>query len=384
MTTSLATQSPTPALAPKRSAGANVPNFPSHLLAWYAEHRRDLPWRDSRDPYHIWVAEVMLQQTQVATVIPYYERFLARFPTVETLAAASLDEVLKLWEGLGYYARARHLHAAARKVASEFGGHFPLTLEELLSLPGVGRYTAGAILSIAGGQDVPALDGNVRRVFSRIFAIEEDVSRGAGERRLWQLAGSLLPPGRAGDFNQALMDLGATVCTPRAPSCGQCPLAEACQARQLGREEAFPIHRPRRPIPHYEVTAGVVWNGKGRFLIAQRQPEGLLGGLWEFPGGKLEAGETLAQALRRELVEELGIEVTVGALLTVVQHAYTHFRITLHAFHCQLVTGDPQPLECADWRWITLDDVERLAFSAADHQVIAALRTSSAEIAPGH
>jgi A/G-specific adenine glycosylase len=354
------------------------------LLAWYADHQRDLPWRHTRDPYHIWVAEVMLQQTQVATVIPYYERFLARFPTVRALAAASLDEVLKLWEGLGYYARARHLHAAARKVMSEFGGRFPLAMEELLSLPGVGRYTAGAILSIAGGQDVPAPDGNVRRVLSRVFAIKQDVTRGAESRRLWQLAASLLPPGRAGDFNQALMDLGATVCTPRAPSCGQCPLAEACRAHQLGREEAFPIRRPRRPVPHYKVAAGVVWNGKGRFLIAQRRPEGLLGGLWEFPGGKPEAGETLAQALRRELREELGIEVAVGAPLTVVQHAYTHFRITLHAFHCRLVAGEPRPLECADWCWITLGDVERFAFSAADHQVIAALRTSRGEIAPGH
>lgn len=349
----------------------------SRLLAWYTEHRRNLPWRETRDPYRIWVAEVMLQQTQVATVIPYYERFLARFATVEALAAAPLDDVLKLWEGLGYYSRARHLHAAARKVVSEFDGRIPDTMEGLLSLPGTGRYTASAVLSIASGQDVPAADGNVRRVLSRVYAIDEDVTRGPGQRRLWQLAESLVPAGQAGDFNQALMDLGATVCTPRAPSCHQCPLAEECQAYQRGQQELFPIRKPRHPLPHYEVTAGVVWNSDGRFLIAQRPPEGLLGGLWEFPGGKREPHETLEECLRRELAEELEIEVVVGPPLTEVQQAYTHFRITLYAFHCRLVGGQPRALGCADWRWTTLGDVDQYAFSAADHKVIGALRTST-------
>jgi len=353
-------------------------NLTSRLLTWYAAHQRDLPWRRTRDPYHIWVAEVMLQQTQVATVIPYYERFLARFPIVEALAAASLDEVLKLWEGLGYYARARHLHAAARRVVERFDAKLPGTLDELLSLPGIGRYTASAVLSIAAGQDLVAPDGNVRRVLSRVFAIGEDVTRGAGQRRLLRLAASLLPPGRAGDFNQALMDLGAQVCTPRAPLCDQCPLAQGCQAHELGQEERFPVRRPRRPSPHYVVTAGVVWNhGGDRFLVTQRPPEGLLGGLWEFPGGKQEPGETLEACLQRELAEELGIEVTVGAPLTVVRHAYTHFRITLHAFHCRLLSSQPRALGCADWRWITLDQVECFAFSAADHQIIAALRAAA-------
>lgn len=348
-----------------------------NLLTWYGRVRRDLPWRRTRDPYHIWVAEVMLQQTQVATVIPYYERFLARFPTVEALAAALLDEVLKLWEGLGYYARARHLHTAARTVVAKYDGQVPDAMGDLLSLPGVGPYTAGAILSMAYGQDAPALDGNVRRVLSRLFAVEEDVAQGAGQRRLWALAEELLPPGQAGDLNQALMDLGATVCTPRTPLCGACPLVEDCQAHRLGQEERFPVRRQRHPLPHYEVAAGVVWNGDGRFLIAQRPLDGMLGGLWEFPGGTREEGETLQDCLRRELVEELDIEVAVGDLLTVVQHAYTHFRITMHAFHCQLVAGQPRALGCADWRWISLDDVPRFAFSAADHQIIAALKDPS-------
>lgn len=348
-----------------------------NLLTWYGRVRRDLPWRRTRDPYHIWVAEVMLQQTQVATVIPYYERFLACFSTVEALAMASLDEVLKLWEGLGYYARARNLHAAARTVVAKYDGQVPDTMDDLLSLPGVGRYTAGAILSMAYGQDVPALDGNVRRVLSRLFAVKEDVTRGAGQRQLWALAEELLPPGQAGDLNQALMDLGATVCMPRTPLCGACPLADDCQAHRLGQEERFPVRRQRRPLPHYEVTAGVVWNGDGRFLIAQRPLDGMLGGLWEFPGGTREKGETLQDCLRRELVEELDIEVAIGDLLTVVQHAYTHFRITMHAFHCQLGASQPRALGCADWRWISLDDVPRFAFSAADHQIIAALRDPS-------
>jgi A/G-specific adenine glycosylase len=358
-------------------ANAQSTELTSHLLAWYAHHRRDLPWRQTRDPYHIWVAEVMLQQTQVATVMPYYQRFLERFPTVEVLAAASLDDILKLWEGLGYYARARHLHAAARTVVSEFGGHIPDTREELLSLPGIGRYTAGALLSIAWNQDVPALDGNARRVLGRVSAIREDVTRGAGQHQLWNLAESLLPPGQAGDFNQALMDLGATICTPRAPLCEECPLSKECRAHRLGQEEQFPPRRPRRPLPHYEVAAGVIWDGAERFLIAQRLPKGLLGGLWEFPGGKREPSETLEECLQRELNEELAVNVTVGAPLTVVQHAYTHFRITMHAFHCRLVSGQPRALGCAEWNWITLDQVERFAFSAADHKIIAALRASS-------
>jgi A/G-specific adenine glycosylase len=345
-------------------------------LAWYAEHRRDLPWRNTPNAYNIWIAETMLQQTQVATVLPYYERFLARFPVVQALAAAPLDEVLKLWEGLGYYARARRLRAAAQMIVAEHAGRIPDAMDTLLALPGIGRYTAGAILSIAYGQDVPALDGNVRRVLSRLFAIAEDVTRDPGQRKLWALAESLLPPGQAGDFNQALMDLGATICTPRAPACARCPLAQDCLAHQMGQETQFPVRRPRRSAPHYQVTAGVVWDGLGRFLIAQRPLDSMLGGLWEFPGGKQESGESLADCLRRELREELGIEVAVGAPLAVVQHAYTHFRITLHAFHCEIVAGPPQALGCADWRWITLSDVGQFAFSAADRRIIAALLKS--------
>jgi A/G-specific adenine glycosylase len=342
------------------------------LLAWYEDHRRDLPWRRTRDPYRIWVAEVMLQQTRVETAIPYYHRFLECFPTVEHLARASLDEVLKVWEGLGYYARARNLHAAAQIVVASHGGELPHTWEELLALPGIGPYTAGAILSVAFGQEVPALDGNARRVLCRLFNVDQDPRRPAAQRRLWTLAHELLPPSQAGAFNQALMDLGTLICTPRNPSCGTCPLTDLCQARQLKRQGELPVRAPRRAIPHRDVTAGVIWKGD-RLLIAQRLPQGLLGGLWEFPGGKQEAGESLPHCLQREIREELGIEIEVGELFLTLQHAYSHFRITLHVFRCRYKGGQPQALDCADWRWVPVDELPRFAFPVADQKIVAAL-----------
>jgi len=360
--------------------------FGEKLLAWFSTHARDLPWRrgglgqsgglseSARTPYRVWLAEVMLQQTQVGTVAPYYERFLARFPTVESLAEASLEEVLKLWEGLGYYARARNLHAAARKIAAECGGQLPETFEGLLALPGVGRYTAGAVASIAFGQDVPAVDGNVRRVLARIFAIREDVSRSAVQRELEALAAGLLPPGRAGVFNEALMELGATVCTPRAPDCSRCPLRELCQACAEGAPESLPLKRPRERVPHYEVTAAVTFDAVGRVLVAQRRADDMLGGLWEFPGGKCEDGETLPECLAREMREELDVAVEVGELLTVVEHAYTHFRITLHAFRCRIASGEPRCLDCAAFRWATSTELDALPMSVADRKIAQALQ----------
>jgi len=343
-------------------------DFATRLLEWYAAQARDLPWRHSRDPYAIWVAEIMLQQTQVETAIPYFERFMARFPTVQALAAASLDDVLKAWEGLGYYARARNLHAAARRVVAEYGGRIPADAEALAQLPGIGRYTAGAILSIAFNRDTPALDGNVRRVLCRVLHIIEDPRKPRVERRLWHLAAQLVPPGRAGDYNQALMDLGATICTPRAPLCSICPVADLCQARRLGDQESLPVKAPRRALPHYDVTAGVIWRD-GRVLLAQRLPDRLLGGLWEFPGGKREPGEALEECLRREVREELGIEIEVGALLMTLVHAYTHFRITLHVFTCRHTGGEAQALDVAAWRWVALDELAHFPMAVTDQQI---------------
>lgn len=346
------------------------------LLRWYAANRRDLPWRRRRDPYAIWVAEVMLQQTRVETVIPYYERFLARFPTLADLAAAPLEEVLKGWEGLGYYARARQLHRAARILMAERGGAFPQTLKEWRRLPGVGPYIAAAVLSIAFGQGLPALDGNAVRVLARLFAVEEDPRRPAGRRRLEEEARRLLPPGRAGEFNQALMDLGATLCTPKRPRCEACPVQAFCAAFRRGNPEAFPVRSPRRSLPHYDVTAGVIREGD-RVLIAQRPLHGMLGGLWEFPGGKREPGESLEECLRRELREELGIEVEVLAPWMTIRHTYTHMRITLHVFQCRWVGGIPQPIGCADVRWVPIAELDRYPFPNTDRRIVERLKAEA-------
>lgn len=347
-----------------------------NLLAWYRQNKRDLPWRQARDPYVIWVSEIMLHQTQVTTVLPYYQHFLARFPTVFDLAQAPLADVLKAWEGLGYYARARNLHQAAQRIVAEHGGRVPDDDAALLKLPGVGGYTAGAILSIAYGRNRAAVDGNVLRVLSRVLHVTTDIADPATRREIESAATRLLPPGEAGDFNQALMDLGATTCLPRRPRCLLCPLSTICEANKLGIQELLPVRAPKKPVPHYQVAAAVIWRNDqgGEFLIAQRLPKGLLGGLWEFPGGKQELGEALPDCLRREICEELGFGITVGELLTVVEHAYTHFRITMHAFHCHRQEGEPQIIGVADWRWIMLDQVGDFAFSAADHKIIAALR----------
>jgi A/G-specific adenine glycosylase len=345
------------------------PSFARRLLDWFAAEARDLPWRRNRTPYRVWLAEVMLQQTQVDTVAPYYERFLAHFPTVASLAQAPLREVLKLWEGLGYYARARNLHAAARQIVAEHDGQIPNTFEALLALPGVGHYTAGAVASIAFGRDVPAVDGNARRVLARVFAVREDVSRSAAQRKLETLAGELLPPGKAGPFNEALIELGATVCTLRAPACDRCPLRASCQARVAGEQEALPIRRPRKRPPHYDVTAAVTVDERGRVLVAQRHASDMLGGLWEFPGGKREDGETLPECLAREMREELDLAVEVGEQLVVVEHAYTHFRITLHAFRCRVVSGEPRCLDCAAFRWVSVAELDALPMSVADRKI---------------
>ncbi len=362
--------------------GTHVPPLPplsSLLLPWWNETRADLPWRRTADPYAIWIAEVMLQQTQIATVIPYYERWLARFPTVRALAAAPLDDVLKAWEGLGYYSRARNLHAAAQRIVADYEGQLPNTVKELMGLPGIGRYTAGAVASIAYGVPAPVLDGNVIRVLSRVFDVADDVTQTATRHHLWQLAGDLVPQERPGDFNQALMELGQLICLPQAPRCLLCPLAAVCLARQRGTQLERPVRPPRRQTPHYDVVAAIIWregrpSATGQFLIAQRPHDGLLGGLWEFPGGKVEPGETLPDALRREIDEELALEIAPGDFLVEVAHAYTHFRITLHAFHAAYTGGEPQHLGVAGHAWVTLSDVERYAFAVTDRKIIAALR----------
>ncbi|UCC75317.1 MAG: A/G-specific adenine glycosylase [Anaerolineales bacterium] len=355
------------------TGGTDPSRLTQRLLDWYQHHQRDLPWRRTKDPYRVTVSEFMLHQTRVQTVLPYYRRFLGVFPDWPSLAAAPLDRVLKAWEGLGYYARARNLHALAQRVCSEHGGHLPESEEALLALPGVGPYTAGAILSICFGRDRPAIDGNTRRVLCRVFQITQDPTRPEGRRRLQAIAASLLPPGQADIFNQAWMDLGAVICTPRRPACGECPLSDACRARKLQIQESLPVRRPRKPLPHHDIAAGVIWRG-AQILIARRPPTGLLGGLWEFPGGKREPAESLEECLVREVREELGIDIEVDQVLSTVRHAYTHFRITLHAFHCRYISGEPQAIGCTAWKWVTPQQLDQYAFPAANRAIIESLQ----------
>ena len=345
------------------------------LSAWYRKHARDLPWRGAGDPYAIWVSEIMLQQTQVATVIPYYRRFLKTFPTVRALANAKRDAVLKAWEGLGYYGRARNLHKAAKQVVREHDGKLPQTAKELLTLPGVGRYTAGAIASIAFGLDEPVLDGNVIRVLCRAFRIRTLASDTKTQKKLWTLARTLIPAGRAGEFNQALMDLGATICTSRDARCLVCPLMKACLAREKGEQDRLPAKARRKPVPHWHVAVGVIYK-RGRILIDRRKPEGLLGGLWEFPGGKQQKGETLEACLLREIREELGLKVKIRGPLVVAKHAYTHFRVTLHAFECNHVSGRPKPTAADAWKWVRPAELDDYAFPRGSRKIIDALGKS--------
>lgn len=338
------------------------------LLEWYSCYQRDLPWRKTQDPYRILVSEIMLQQTQVARVRQYYERFLERFPTLEELARAPLEEVLKAWEGLGYYARARHLHRAAQIIVRDYNGKIPQEREKLLKLPGIGRYTAGAVLSIAFGKDEPVVDANVRRVLPRLFALR-DVHT---QTELEELARALLPPGQAGLFNQALMDLGATICLAREPRCLICPLTKLCEARRLGIQNELPKHSKARPKPHYDVAVGIIWRDD-KILITKRPNDGLLGGLWEFPGGKRQPNESLEDCVRREILEEVNVQVGELSPFMTVHHSYSHFRVTIHVFQGRYAGGQPRCRGCTAWAWVSLKDLHRYAFPAANKKIIAKL-----------
>jgi A/G-specific adenine glycosylase len=322
------------------------------LLNWYRKHGRTLPWRDHPDSYAVWVSEIMLQQTRVETVIPYFEKWMEIFPDVGALVDASERDVLNIWEGLGYYSRARNLHKAAKIVAEKFDGQLPRDLADLLSLPGIGRYTVGAIASMAFGMDEPTLDGNLRRVFARLFDVSKSADSPAGEKILWKFAAQNLPKGRAGDYNQALMDLGATICLPKNPRCLHCPLTKICKARKNGTQNTRPVMKPKKTVPHYVHAAAVIIY-KGCVLLAQRPSKGLLGGMWEFPNARVNADP--AEELTKALNDALRLKVKKKETLGVIQHAYTHFKVTVHAFRCEAVSI-PKNKNLEWMRVIELDD----------------------------
>lgn len=336
------------------------------LIEWFRSRERDVPWRAETDPYRIWLAEVMAQQTRIAVVRDRYDEFLTRFPDIHSLARAEVDTVLKTWEGLGYYARARNLHRAANQIVTQHDGRLPQEPETLRKLPGVGPYTAGAIASLAFGRPEPAVDGNVRRVMSRLLDLASPTAALLDREVRGLLSEAEAPPG---EVNQALMDLGGEICKPRIPRCEECPIADACLARAHGTQADRPGRKPRRELPHHPIAVAVV-RRRARILIGKRPLEGLLGGLWEFPGGKIEPGETPEAAAARELREEMCIEAVIGRPLAVVPHAFSHFRITLHAFEAVWTAGEPCGRAVSEWKWVRPDQLSDYAFPAANRPIL--------------
>jgi len=345
--------------------------FSTALLAWYSKERAHLPvpGRNSDEPYAIWVAEIMLQQTQIATVRPFYKRWMSRFPTIESLSLASQDQVLKIWEGLGYYSRARNLHTAAKAVMKDFSGELPQSSSELMKLPGIGPYTAAAIASFAYGESIPLIDGNVIRVVSRLIRLSVDSTKTASKTRITELLRTLIPGDQAGSFNQAIMDLGRSICLPKNPVCHTCPASDQCAAYRVGDMDAYPVKPIKQKIPNYDIVIGLIRKGD-RILIQKRPAKGLLGGLWEFPGGKIERGESDKDALLREIKEETDLDVNMGEKIGTIKHAYTHFKINLAAYYCDWLDGDPQTLAATENTWAKPENFQDYAFPKANLKIL--------------
>ena len=362
-----------------RSNATKLENWPTNgwlqrfrrrLLAWYRRNARDLEWRKSRDPYRIWVSEIMLQQTQVATVAEYFPRFLAAFPTIAALAAAPEEQVLRLWEGLGYYRRARQLHRAAGVVMREHGGRFPRELEGVLALPGIGRYTAGAITSIAFDAPSPILEANTIRLFSRLLAYRGDPQQSAGQKLLWKFAEEVMPQRVTGIFNQALMELGSLVCTPRAPNCRQCPAMSLCPTYAKGLQEQVPLAKQKPNIENVREAAVVVRRRK-QILLMRRGEGGRWAGLWDFPRFALTGGadESSDREVTDKLKELTGVVARPRRLLTTLKHGVTRFRITLDCHMADYVSAARRPPAEAELRWIEPADFEQYPLSVTGRKL---------------
>lgn len=345
-------------------------SFRRRLLSWYAKHRRDLPWRKSSNPYRVWVSEVMLQQTQVETVKPYFQRFMKAFPTVKKLAAADEQQVLRLWEGLGYYRRARGLHAAAKQIVDEHGGRFPTEVAALQTLPGIGRYTAGAIVSIAYDTRAPILEANTIRLFARLIGYRLDPTKSAGQKVLWQTAEDVLPRSQIANFNQALMELGSLVCKPANPLCGECPVASLCAAKQSGAQEAIP--KSSKKIKFTEVSeAAVLVRKGGKVLVRQCGDDERWAGLWDFPRFEIESEGPLfvADELIAKVHEQTGITIKPGALLKTIKHGVTRYRITLDCYAAEHESGRLRKGQASPTRWLRPAELSDLPLSTTGRKI---------------
>ncbi len=350
---------------------SRFPLFQETLLNWFTANLRPLPWRADYSPYATWIAEMMLQQTQMERGVVYFERWMAQFPDIASVAAASDDALLMAWEGLGYYRRVRYIKAAAKTIMERHKGVFPHAFKDILALPGIGPYTAGAIASTAFNTPIPCVDSNAERVLSRVFDMDIPLRSEPGKTRLRSLAADLIPSGRAREFNQALMELGALVCRKK-PLCGTCPIAavpKLCESFRLNIANERPVPAKSASIKPLEVANGVLFH-KGKLFIQRRQPEGIWGGLWEFPGGGVEQGETAEQTVIREWKEETAFDVLPMQKLGVIRHSYTSYRVTMHCFLLRFAAEqDPEPAppdltEACEWKWIPLTDIEKYPFPA--------------------
>jgi A/G-specific adenine glycosylase len=320
--------------------------FNKLLLAWYKKHgRHELPWQQDKSPYRVWISEIMLQQTQVKTVIPYFNVFMVRFPDIKTLASAPLDEVLHLWTGLGYYARARHLHQAARQIMKKYAGEFPLDIAAVMSLPGIGRSTAGAILAIATGQRLPILDGNVKRILTRFHAIDSRTGSAATEKRLWELAENYTPAKRVAEYTQAIMDLGATLCTRTDPDCLQCPVQTGCLAKKTSRQHELPCPRVKKQLPVRKTIFAILENRIGEVLLEQRPPTGIWGGLWSFPECSPE------QDIGLWLEKQWGYTADKVEYKTPLLHNFTHFRLAITPVHVMVDSNNQKINDTCQYCW---------------------------------
>ena len=345
----------------------------NELVRWFKKNKREMPWRLDKTPYRIWISELMLQQTKVDQVIPFYNKWMNNFPTLSSLSNASQEEILKSWEGLGYYSRARNIYKSSRIIDEKFNGIFPSNPSEIESLPGIGPYTKAAICSIAFNLDYAVLDGNVMRVLSRLYLYEKDISLSSSKKDLQTIADRILPEGNASNFNESIMEFGALICTTKKTDCTKCPIKNNCLAFKENVVSKYPVRTPKKKIPEMIVGAAVIIY-KNKILISQRRSGQMLEGLWEFPGGKKEVKESIQQCIKREIKEELDIDIRIDKHLITINHFYSHFKMKMHTYFAKIHKGIPKSMESQNFEWVSLKDIRSRPFSKADLKVIDALK----------